>query len=168
MAPKAEGTWREAALPNWPAPEEDFPKGKGWGVLFGVCEGSGGSSGGAAAELRPAAALNAEGNAADCCEEGCWLAGDASVPEDERPIPKGLLAGTEPIPEGADLKLGTPDPCRWGWADPKPDSPDPCLLAGTKPTSTAAAAVSTEADAEAAAVLAPNALAGVDSNSGSA
>lgn len=100
VAPKAEGTCREAALPNWPAPEEGFPNGKGWGVLFGVCEGSGGSSGGAADELCPAAVLDAEGNA-DSCKEGCRLAGDASVPEGERPIPKGLLAGTEPIPEGA-------------------------------------------------------------------
>ena len=169
MAPKAEGTCREAALPNWLGPEEVFSIGKGWGVLFGVLEGSGGASNGTAAELCPAAVLEVE-RIADSCksEEGCWLAGDASVPEDEGPIPKGLLAGTEPISEGANLKPATPNPCWLGWADPKPDNPDPCLLAGTEPKPKAAEPVPDEADAEAAAALAPNVLVGADPNSGSA
>ena len=135
-------------------------------MLFGVLEGSGGVSGGAAAESCPAAVPDAEGNA-DCCQEGCWLAGNAFVPEGERPIPKGLLAGTEPFSEGAGVKPGAPEPCLLGWADPKPNSPDPCLLAETEPASTAADAVPA-ADAKAAAGLAPNALAGADPNRESA
>lgn len=93
------------------------------------------------------------------------------------PIPKGLLAGTEPIPDGTDPKPGPPDPCRLGGADPNPNSVDPCLPARTEPNPKAAVPVPAEEEKEeAAAVLAPkalvpavpNALLGEDPNSGSA
>lgn len=156
MAPKAEGTCREA-LPEWFTPEEVFPK--SWAVLYWVVEASGGPFGGAVAESCPAAADDAD-HVAGCCrtDDGCRLAGDASVPGGAMPIPNGLLAGTEPIPDGTDPKPGPPDPCRLGGTDPKPNSAEPCLLAGTEPNPKAAAPVPAEAEAEAAAVLAPNAL----------
>lgn len=175
VAPKAEGTCREA-LPGCITPEGVFPK--GWAVLFGVVEALGGPFGGAAAESCSAAERDAD-RVADCCktDDGGRLAVDASVPGGEMPIPKGLLAGTEPTPDGSDPKPRPPDPCRLGGADPKPNSADPCLLAGTEPNPKAAAPVPAEEEEEkAAAVLAPkalvpatpNALLGANPNNGSA
>lgn len=98
VAPKAEGTCREAALPNWLAPGEVSPKDKGWGVLLGVFEGSGGLSGAAAA------GVDAEGNADSCDLEpgnpdSCRLGWAEPKPNSPDPC---LLAGAEPTPTVAE------------------------------------------------------------------
>lgn len=144
MAPKAEGTCREAALPKGLTPVWVDPRGKGGVISFGAWGVSEGSSEGSA-ESFPAAVAEAEGRADSCKaeEEDCWLARVASFPRGGRPVPKGLLAGAEP----------PSDPCRLGGADPKPKSPEPCRLAEAEPNPKGA-----EAIVEAALALAPNAL----------